>query len=167
MVGVEESVERARHSPQSPLLTAADRFRNPPGADAETAFRPGTTEFGRLPDSQSARGRDHDPFGFTTWLAADGIQGGVTHGATDEWSFRAVENPTYCYDVHATALHLLGIDHQRLTVRHDGTAADRRPRVGDRGGYRSSERRRARRYLPMPFPLIALSASASSSSRRW
>ena len=58
--------------------------------------------------------------GFTNWLAGGGIKGGVAYGATDEWSFRAVENPTYCYDVHATMLHLLGIDHERLTFRHHG-----------------------------------------------
>jgi hypothetical protein len=80
-----------------------------------------TTEFGRMPCSQGGKGRDHNPFGFTTWLAGGGIQGGVSYGASDEWSFRAAEKPTYCYDVHATVLHLLGIDHERLTYRHNGT----------------------------------------------
>ncbi len=79
-----------------------------------------TTEFGRMPCSQGTLGRDHNPFTFTTWLAGGGIRGGVTYGASDEWSFRAVEHPTYCYDVHATVLHLLGIDHTRLTFRHNG-----------------------------------------------
>lgn len=79
-----------------------------------------TTEFGRMPCSQGAKGRDHNPFTFTTWLAGGGIKGGVTYGASDEWSFRAVEQPTYCYDVHATVLHLLGIDHEKLTFRHNG-----------------------------------------------
>ncbi|MGC6488055.1 MAG: DUF1501 domain-containing protein, partial [Planctomycetota bacterium] len=79
-----------------------------------------TTEFGRMPCSQGGKGRDHNPFGFTNWLAGGGIRGGVRYGATDEWSFRAVENPTYGYDVHATMLHLLGIDHERLTFRHNG-----------------------------------------------
>ena len=79
-----------------------------------------TTEFGRMPCSQGGKGRDHNPFGFTNWLAGGGVKGGVSYGATDEWSFRAVENPTYCYDVHATMLHLLGIDHERLTFRHNG-----------------------------------------------
>ncbi|HUG89757.1 MAG TPA: DUF1501 domain-containing protein, partial [Planctomycetaceae bacterium] len=79
-----------------------------------------TTEFGRMPCSQGAKGRDHNPFGFTNWLAGGGIRGGVTYGATDEWSYRAVEHPTYCYDIHATILHLLGIDHERLTFRHNG-----------------------------------------------
>jgi hypothetical protein len=79
-----------------------------------------TTEFGRMPCSQGSKGRDHNPFTFTSWLAGGGIKGGVTHGASDEWSYKAVEHPTYCYDLHATALHLLGIDHTRLTFRHNG-----------------------------------------------
>ena len=57
---------------------------------------------------------------FTSWLAGGGIRGGITYGASDEWSYRAVENPTYGYDLHATALQLLGIDHTRLTFRHNG-----------------------------------------------
>ena len=79
-----------------------------------------TTEFGRMPCSQGNKGRDHNPFTFTSWLAGGGIQGGVTHGASDEWSYKAAENVTYCYDLHATVLHLLGIDHERLTYRHNG-----------------------------------------------
>ncbi len=79
-----------------------------------------TTEFGRMPCSQGSKGRDHNPFGFTSWLAGGGIKGGVTYGATDEWSYKAVEHPVYCYDLHATVLHLLGIDHTRLTYRHNG-----------------------------------------------
>jgi hypothetical protein len=79
-----------------------------------------TTEFGRMPCSQGGKGRDHNPFTFTSWLAGGGIKGGVTHGASDEWSYRAVEQPTYGYDLHATVLHLLGIDHTRLTFRHNG-----------------------------------------------
>ncbi len=79
-----------------------------------------TTEFGRMPCSQGGKGRDHNPDTFTNWLAGGGIQGGVTHGASDEWSYRAAESPTTGYDVHATILHLLGIDHERLTFRHDG-----------------------------------------------
>lgn len=79
-----------------------------------------TTEFGRMPCSQGSKGRDHNPFGFTSWLAGGGVRGGVTYGSTDEWSYKAVENPVYCYDVHATLLHLLGIDHTRLTFRNNG-----------------------------------------------
>ncbi len=79
-----------------------------------------TTEFGRMPCSQGSAGRDHNPFTFTSWLAGGGIRGGVIYGQSDEWSYRAVDKPTYCYDLHATVLHLLGIDHERLTVRHNG-----------------------------------------------
>jgi hypothetical protein len=79
-----------------------------------------TTEFGRMPCSQGSLGRDHNPFTFTSWLAGGGIKGGVTYGASDEWSFRAAQHPTYCYELHATVLHLLGIDHERLTFRHNG-----------------------------------------------
>ena len=79
-----------------------------------------TTEFGRMPCSQGGRGRDHNPFTFTSWLAGGGVKGGTTYGASDDWSFKAVDKPTYCYDVHATVLHLLGIDHKRLTFRHNG-----------------------------------------------
>jgi hypothetical protein len=79
-----------------------------------------TTEFGRMPCGQGGKGRDHNPLAFTNWLAGGGIKGGVTHGASDEWSYKAVESPTEVYDVHATVLHLLGIDHTRLTYRHNG-----------------------------------------------
>jgi hypothetical protein len=79
-----------------------------------------TTEFGRMPCSQGGEGRDHNPFTFTSWLAGGGIKGGATHGASDEWSYKAVESPTYGYDLHATVLYLLGIDHTRLTFRHNG-----------------------------------------------
>jgi hypothetical protein len=79
-----------------------------------------TTEFGRMPCSQGGKGRDHNPETFTSWLAGGGVKGGVTHGSSDEWSYRAAEHPTFGYDLHATVLHLLGIDHERLTVRHDG-----------------------------------------------
>lgn len=79
-----------------------------------------TTEFGRMPCSQGGKGRDHNPDAFTIWLAGGGIRGGITYGASDAWSFRIAEKPTYCYDVHATLLHLLGLDHERLTYRHNG-----------------------------------------------
>ncbi|MAG93284.1 MAG: sulfatase [Planctomycetaceae bacterium] len=81
-----------------------------------------TSEFGRMPCSQGSKGRDHNPFGFTNWLAGGGVKGGTTFGPSDEWSWKPAEpdQPTYCYDVHATALHLLGIDHTRLTFRNNG-----------------------------------------------
>lgn len=81
-----------------------------------------TTEFGRMPSSQGGRGRDHNPYVFTNWLAGGGIRGGITVGESDQWGYKPLDrrNPTEVYDVHATILHLLGIDHTRLTVRHGG-----------------------------------------------
>ena len=76
-----------------------------------------TTEFGRMSCSQ---GSLKNPFGFTSWLAGGGVKGGVSYGATDDWSYKAVEKPVYCYDMLATVLHLLGIDHTRLTYRNNG-----------------------------------------------
>ena len=79
------------------------------------------TEFGRMPMFQKgAKGRDHNPNGFTAWLGGAGVRKGVSHGATDELGFKAVENVHSLHDLHATILHLLGIDHQRLTFRHNG-----------------------------------------------
>jgi hypothetical protein len=78
-----------------------------------------TTEFGRMPCSQGGKGRDHNPFTFTSWVAGGGFKGGTSYGQSDEWSWKAVE-PTYCYDLHATILHLLGINHEKLTFRHNG-----------------------------------------------
>lgn len=77
-------------------------------------------EFGRTPHAASRDGRDHHPEGFTVWLAGGGIKGGVVHGATDELGMFAVENICTMHDLHATILHLLGLDHERLTYRHGG-----------------------------------------------
>ncbi len=77
-------------------------------------------EFGRTPMAQGADGRDHNPFGFTVWLAGGGIKGGTVYGATDDYGYYAVENKVEIYDLHATMLHLLGMDHKRLTVRFGG-----------------------------------------------
>ncbi len=79
-----------------------------------------TTEFGRMPCSQGSLGRDHNPDTFTNWLAGGGIKGGIVHGSSDDWSFRAEDKITTGYDVHATILWLLGIDHTKLTFRHNG-----------------------------------------------
>ena len=79
-----------------------------------------TTEFGRFPFTQGATGRDHNAKSFVTWLAGAGIKPGVAYGKSDDFAFEAIENKTYCYDLHATILHLLGIDHTRLTVKHNG-----------------------------------------------
>jgi hypothetical protein len=81
-----------------------------------------TTEFGRMPSSQGGKGRDHNPFVFTNWLAGGGIKGGTTLGESDQWGFKPLDraNPTQVYDVHATILHQLGIDHTRLSLRNNG-----------------------------------------------
>jgi hypothetical protein len=79
-----------------------------------------TTEFGRMPCSQGSKGRDHNPFAFTNWLAGGGIRGGAIYGDSDDWSYKVASEPTYCYDIHATILHLLGIDHTKLVFRHNG-----------------------------------------------
>jgi hypothetical protein len=79
-----------------------------------------TTEFGRMPCSQGSKGRDHNPFTFTSWVAGGGFKGGTSYGESDEWSYKPATHPTYCYDLHATILHLLGINHEKLTFRHNG-----------------------------------------------
>ncbi len=79
-----------------------------------------TTEFGRTPFAQGSVGRDHNGGSFVTWLWGAGIKSGVAHGRSDDWGYQAVENKTYCYDLHATVLHLLGIDHEKLAVRQNG-----------------------------------------------
>jgi uncharacterized protein (DUF1501 family) len=83
-------------------------------------------EFGRTPSveldggGKSKLGRDHNHYGFSVWLAGGGIKGGTVYGATDEFGFRAIENPASVHDLHATILHCLGFDHERLTFRHAG-----------------------------------------------
>ncbi len=77
-------------------------------------------EFGRTPVSENGNGRDHNPHGFLMWLAGGGVRGGMTYGETDEFGFKAVDKPMHIHDLHATLLHLLGIDHERLTYRHAG-----------------------------------------------
>lgn len=78
-----------------------------------------TTEFGRMPCSQGSQGRDHNPFVFTNWLCGGGIKGG-TYGKSDQWGFRPLEKKVEVYDIYATILHQLGIDHERLYVRNNG-----------------------------------------------
>jgi len=77
-------------------------------------------EFGRTPFAQGTDGRDHNPFGFTVWLAGGGVKGGFAYGETDEWGYKVVQGKIEMYDLHATILNLLGIDHKRLTVRFGG-----------------------------------------------
>ena len=77
-------------------------------------------EFGRLPTHQGSDGRDHNPLGFTMWLAGGGVRGGLAYGATDEFGYAAVENKVHVHDLHATILHLLGLNHEELTYPHLG-----------------------------------------------
>jgi hypothetical protein len=77
-------------------------------------------EFGRTPVAQGKDGRDHNPDGYTMWMAGGGVKGGQRYGATDEYGYYAVENRMHIHDVHATMLWLLGIDHLKLTYRHAG-----------------------------------------------
>lgn len=77
-------------------------------------------EFGRTPMAQGSTGRDHNPFGFTMWMAGGGIKGGTVYGQTDDYGYYVVENKVEIHDLHATLLHLLGIDHKRLTFRFGG-----------------------------------------------
>jgi uncharacterized protein (DUF1501 family) len=89
----------------------------------------GGTEFGRTPAIQTANetvgdgvvnGRDHNQFGFSLWMAGGGIKGGITHGATDDFGYRAVEKKMHVHDLHATILYLMGIDHLKLTYPYSG-----------------------------------------------
>ncbi len=77
-------------------------------------------EFGRTPFAQGGDGRDHDPYAFSIWLAGGGVKAGTVHGETDEWGYKVVKNKVEIHDLHATLLHLLGVDHKRLTVRFGG-----------------------------------------------
>jgi Protein of unknown function (DUF1501) len=77
-------------------------------------------EFGRTPMSESGNGRDHNPWGFTTWFAGGGVRGGMTFGATDEVGLYAIEDRAHVHDLHATILHCLGLDHKKVTLLHDG-----------------------------------------------
>ena len=81
-----------------------------------------TTEFGRMPSSQGGKGRDHNPYCFTNWLCGGGVKPGITYGPSDDFGYKPADRkrPTEVYDLHATILHLLGIDHTKLTVRHNG-----------------------------------------------
>ncbi len=77
-------------------------------------------EFGRTPTSENGNGRDHNHHGFSMWMAGGGVKGGMTYGETDEFGFKAVVDKVHVHDLHATILHLLGLDHERLTYRHAG-----------------------------------------------
>lgn len=79
-----------------------------------------TGEFGRTPHAQGGDGRDHNHKAFTSWMAGGGVKGGLSYGATDDYGYEAVENKVHVHDLHATMLHLLGLDHERLTYRYAG-----------------------------------------------
>jgi hypothetical protein len=77
-------------------------------------------EFGRTPTAEGTNGREHHPFGFTMWMAGGGVKGGIVHGATDDFGWHAVQDKVHVHDLHATILHLMGLDHTRLTYHHAG-----------------------------------------------
>jgi hypothetical protein len=79
-------------------------------------------EFGRAPTSEGQKGRDHDHYGYTTWLAGGGVKGGLSYGATDPFGLTAIEDRVHVHDLHATILHLMGLDHEQLTYRYSGRA---------------------------------------------
>jgi hypothetical protein len=89
------------------------------GLQAETLVLSGG-EVGRTPPSENGNGRDHNHYGFTVFLAGGGVRGGMAYGATDEFGFRAVTDRLHIHDLHATVLHLLGLDHEKLTYRYAG-----------------------------------------------
>jgi uncharacterized protein (DUF1501 family) len=77
-------------------------------------------EFGRAPTSEGAKGRDHDHYGYTVWMAGGGVKGGTSYGSTDPFGCSAVENRVHVHDLHATIMHLMGFDHEKLTYRYSG-----------------------------------------------
>ena len=117
------------------------------------------TEFGRMPMFQKgAQGRDHNPQGFTAWLGGAGVKRGVSYGMTDELGFKAVENVSSIHDLNATILHLLGLDHTRLTYQHNGIdrRADRRSRACAPGNPVLSGRPAAQFELPLGHAPLSL-----------
>ena len=79
-----------------------------------------SSEFGRSPWSQNTTGRDHNPRGYSAWMAGGGVKGGVVHGATDDVGYKAVEDTHYYSDLHATILHQLGLDHEKMEIQSLG-----------------------------------------------
>ena len=79
-----------------------------------------TTEFGRTPFAQGSLGRDHNGGTFVTWMAGAGLKPGIAYGESDDWGYKTASGKTYCYDLHATILHLMGINHEKLSVRQNG-----------------------------------------------
>ena len=116
--GLKDGHERNAHAVDQPIAGLLKDLKARGLLDETLVVWAG--EFGRTPFAQGADGRDHNPSAFTIWLAGAGIQGGAVYGSTDEYGYRVVENPTTIHDLHATMLHLLGMDHQRLTYRFSG-----------------------------------------------
>src|SRR5207302_4200174 len=77
-------------------------------------------EFGRTPTAEGTDGREHHPFGFTMWMAGGGVRGGLAYGSTDDFGWHAIDKKVHVHDLHATILHLMGIDHEKLTYRYSG-----------------------------------------------
>ena len=109
-------------------------------------------EFGRTPIVQGSNGRDHNPQGFTVWLAGGGTRGGFSYGATDEFGYYAEQDKVHMHDLHATILHALGLDHEQLTYRYAGRdfSADRRLRTCGSRNCSADDRRPARAGLSRP-----------------
>jgi uncharacterized protein (DUF1501 family) len=115
LVSGHEKVARAVDRPISGLLTDLKAR----GLLDDTLVFWGA-EFGRTPYTEGVDGRDHNPEGYSVWLAGGGVKGGIAHGKTDEFGFAAIEDKVHYHDLHATILHLLGLDHERLTYRYSG-----------------------------------------------
>ena len=115
LVSGHEKIARAVDRPISGLLTDLKAR----GLLEDTLVFWGA-EFGRTPYTEGIDGRDHNPEGYSVWLAGGGVKGGIAYGQTDEFGFAAVENKVHYHDLHATILYLLGLDHERLTYRYSG-----------------------------------------------
>ena len=129
-------------------------------------------EFGRSPVAQKGDGRDHHPYGFTMWLAGGGVKGGIVHGATDEFGWYAVEDKVHVHDLHATILHLMGIDHERADLPL------RRPRLSPDGRARATWSTRSSRhnmgdrsstsaFLAIALPLRSWTMPVPKKNRPW
>ncbi|MEL6944635.1 MAG: DUF1501 domain-containing protein, partial [Bacteroidota bacterium] len=114
---IKEGHERNAHAVDQPIAGLIKDLKQ--RGLLETTLLVFATEFGRTPFAQGS-GRDHNPSAFSIWLAGAGIKGGTVYGQTDEYGYRVIENPTSIHDLHATILHLLGINHKNLTFRFSG-----------------------------------------------
>lgn len=116
--GLKVGHERNAHAVDQPIAALLKDLKS--RGLLETTLVVFAGEFGRTPFAQGKDGRDHNPSAFSIWLAGAGIKGGTIYGTTDEYGYRAIENPTSIHDLHATLLHLLGVDHEHLTYRFSG-----------------------------------------------